>query len=103
MARAASSSKVRQGQRVWGAGPGVLTQLTRLCLARGARGAIDVVVGETDYRSFAILYLERARRLSVKLYSTSTCEPGPLTWGLRVWLCEPRWTHSPAPPSLPAS
>ncbi|XP_070374374.1 complement component C8 gamma chain isoform X6 [Equus asinus] len=39
--------------------------------ARGARGAIDVVVGETDYRSFAILYLERARRLSVKLYTRS--------------------------------
>ncbi|XP_070374371.1 complement component C8 gamma chain isoform X1 [Equus asinus] len=43
--------------------------------ARGARGAIDVVVGETDYRSFAILYLERARRLSVKLYSLQTLSP----------------------------
>ncbi|XP_013844502.1 complement component C8 gamma chain isoform X3 [Sus scrofa] len=39
-----------------------------LLQARGARGAVDVVVGETDYRSFAILYLERARQLSVKLY-----------------------------------
>ncbi|XP_005606008.2 complement component C8 gamma chain isoform X11 [Equus caballus] len=47
--------------------------------ARGARGAIDVVVGETDYRSFAILYLERARRLSVKLYSTSTSRSLPVS------------------------
>ncbi|XP_007459071.1 PREDICTED: complement component C8 gamma chain [Lipotes vexillifer] len=42
-----------------------------LLQARGARGAVDVVVGETDYRGFAILYLERARRLSVKLYTRS--------------------------------
>ncbi|XP_023397962.1 complement component C8 gamma chain [Loxodonta africana] len=40
-----------------------------LLQARGARGAVDVVVGETDYRGFAILYLERARQLSVKLYA----------------------------------
>lgn len=39
--------------------------------ARGARGPVDVVVGDTDYRSFAILYVERARRLSVKLYARS--------------------------------
>ncbi|KAM9642196.1 complement component C8 gamma chain [Trichechus inunguis] len=42
-----------------------------LLQAQGARGAVDVVVGETDYRGFAILYLERARRLSVKLYARS--------------------------------
>nr|XP_031531989.1 uncharacterized protein LOC102537286 isoform X4 [Vicugna pacos]XP_031531990.1 uncharacterized protein LOC102537286 isoform X4 [Vicugna pacos] len=42
-----------------------------LLQARGARGAVDVVVGETDYGSFAILYLERARQLSVKLYARS--------------------------------
>ncbi|KAF5923744.1 hypothetical protein HPG69_014200, partial [Diceros bicornis minor] len=42
-----------------------------LLQARGARGAVDVVVGETDYRGFAVLYLERARRLSVKLYARS--------------------------------
>nr|XP_058927924.1 complement component C8 gamma chain isoform X2 [Kogia breviceps] len=42
-----------------------------LLRARGARGAVDVVVGETDYRGFAILYLERARQLSVKLYARS--------------------------------
>lgn len=35
-----------------------------------------MVIGETDYQGFAILYLERARQLSVKLYSTSTREPG---------------------------
>ncbi|EPY90017.1 complement component C8 gamma chain-like protein [Camelus ferus] len=55
-----------------GAGLGKgLTWLTQLRLARGARGAVDVVVGETDYGSFAILYLERARQLSVKLYARS--------------------------------
>uniref|UniRef100_A0A8D0QZL7 Complement C8 gamma chain n=2 Tax=Sus scrofa TaxID=9823 RepID=A0A8D0QZL7_PIG len=55
-----------------------------LLQARGARGAVDVVVGETDYRSFAILYLERARQLSVKLYGKGTrgCpgEPGDPGW-----------------------
>ncbi|KAM9207004.1 complement component C8 gamma chain isoform 3-T3 [Dugong dugon] len=40
-------------------------------LLQGARGTVDVVVGETDYRGFAILYLEQARRLSVKLYARS--------------------------------
>uniref|UniRef100_A0A673VD40 Complement component C8 gamma chain n=2 Tax=Suricata suricatta TaxID=37032 RepID=A0A673VD40_SURSU len=42
-----------------------------LLQARGARGPVDVVVGDTDYRGFAILYLEQARRLSVKLYARS--------------------------------
>ncbi|XP_037351309.1 complement component C8 gamma chain [Talpa occidentalis] len=42
-----------------------------LLQARGARGPVDVVVGETDYGDFAVLYLERARRLSVKLYVRS--------------------------------
>lgn len=37
-------------------------------LAPGARGPVHVVVSETDYQSFAILYLERARKLSMKLY-----------------------------------
>lgn len=58
-----------------------------------------MVVGETDYQSFAVLYLERAQRLSMKLYGASSREP---------WLCahlapsgqlgEPRWTHRPSPP-----
>ncbi|XP_051022294.1 complement component C8 gamma chain isoform X2 [Acomys russatus] len=39
-----------------------------LLQAPGARGPVHVVVAETDYQSFAILYLERARKLSVKLY-----------------------------------
>ncbi|KAM5330787.1 complement component C8 gamma chain [Glossophaga mutica] len=42
-----------------------------LLLARGAGGPVQVAVGETDYSSFAVLYLERARRLSVKLYARS--------------------------------
>ncbi|KAM9081890.1 complement component C8 gamma chain isoform 1-T1 [Megaptera novaeangliae] len=66
-----------------------------LLQARGARGAVDVVVGETDYRGFAIVYLERARQLSVKLYGTSpwdrVCTPaGPSGWV--------RWAHGPSPP-----
>ncbi|XP_022357141.1 complement component C8 gamma chain [Enhydra lutris kenyoni] len=39
-------------------------------LLPGAR-AVDVVVGETDYEGYAVLYLERKRRLSVKLYTRS--------------------------------
>ncbi|XP_052505304.1 complement component C8 gamma chain isoform X1 [Budorcas taxicolor] len=42
-----------------------------LLQARGARGPVDVVVGDTDYHGFAVLYLERARQLSVKLYVRS--------------------------------
>ncbi|XP_035878381.1 complement component C8 gamma chain [Phyllostomus discolor] len=42
-----------------------------LLQARGARGQAQVAVGETDYSSFAILYLEHSRRLSVKLYARS--------------------------------
>uniref|UniRef100_A0A8C6E5K8 Complement C8 gamma chain n=1 Tax=Moschus moschiferus TaxID=68415 RepID=A0A8C6E5K8_MOSMO len=42
-----------------------------LLQARGARGPVDMVVGDTDYRGFAVLYLERARQLSVKLYVRS--------------------------------
>ncbi|XP_070312250.1 complement component C8 gamma chain isoform X3 [Odocoileus virginianus] len=39
--------------------------------SRGARGPVNVVIGDTDYRGFAVLYLERARQLSVKLYVRS--------------------------------
>lgn len=42
-----------------------------LLQAQGAHGKVDVVVGETDYRNFAILYLQRAQQLSVKLYVRS--------------------------------
>ncbi|XP_054358934.1 complement component C8 gamma chain isoform X1 [Pongo pygmaeus] len=42
-----------------------------LLQARGARGAVHVVVAETDYQSFAVLYLEQAGQLSVKLYARS--------------------------------
>ncbi|XP_028724602.1 complement component C8 gamma chain isoform X1 [Peromyscus leucopus] len=40
-------------------------------LLRGTRGPVHVVVAETDYQSFAILYLEKARKLTVKLYARS--------------------------------
>ncbi|KAK2504588.1 hypothetical protein MC885_017662 [Smutsia gigantea] len=42
-----------------------------LLQAQGANGKVDVVVGETDYRDFAVLYLQRAQQLSVKLYVRS--------------------------------
>uniref|UniRef100_A0A8C2QCX5 Complement component 8, gamma polypeptide n=1 Tax=Cricetulus griseus TaxID=10029 RepID=A0A8C2QCX5_CRIGR len=40
-------------------------------LLQGARVPVRVVVAETDYQNFAILYLEKARKLSVKLYVRS--------------------------------
>ncbi|XP_005346353.1 complement component C8 gamma chain [Microtus ochrogaster] len=40
-------------------------------LLQGTRGPVPVVVAETDYQNFAVLYLEQARRLSVKLYVRS--------------------------------
>ncbi|XP_036041706.1 complement component C8 gamma chain [Onychomys torridus] len=40
-------------------------------LLQGTRGPVHVVVAETDYQSFAILYLEKARKLTVKLYARS--------------------------------
>lgn len=40
-------------------------------LLQGAHGPVHVVVAETDYQNFAVLYLEQARRLSVKLYVRS--------------------------------
>lgn len=77
-------------------------QLTWLCPARGARGAVDVVIGETDYQGFAILYLERARRLSVKLYGASTREPRLRILGPFGWDWESPEEHTD-PPSLPPS
>lgn len=50
---------------------------------------MDVVIGETDYQGFAILYLERARRLSVKLYGACTREPRLSTWPVWLGLGEP--------------
>ncbi|XP_058380521.1 complement component C8 gamma chain isoform X2 [Diceros bicornis minor] len=74
-----------------------------LLQARGARGAVDVVVGETDYRGFAVLYLERARRLSVKLYGASARELGLGTHlGPSRWGCASRGGHTDLP-SLPPS
>lgn len=42
-----------------------------LLRGRGPRGPVHVVVAETDYQSFAVLYQERGRTLSVKLYVRS--------------------------------
>ncbi|XP_012784823.2 complement component C8 gamma chain [Ochotona princeps] len=42
-----------------------------LLRARGPRGPVHVVVADTDYQSFAVLYQERGRTLSVKLYVRS--------------------------------
>ncbi|XP_075435219.1 complement component C8 gamma chain isoform X1 [Ascaphus truei] len=37
--------------------------------ARGYKGQLDVVVGETDHQSYAILYYQRQRKITVKLYA----------------------------------
>lgn len=102
--RATSCSKVRQGQQGRGTGLGATDTADRLCPAQGAHGKVDVVVGETDYRNFAILYLQRAQQLSVKLYGASTREPRLHTPGA-IWVGsgEPQWTHRPFPSSLPVS
>ncbi|XP_046321703.1 complement component C8 gamma chain isoform X2 [Marmota monax] len=42
-----------------------------LLQAQGARAPVHMVVAATDYQGFAVLYLERARQLSVKLYARS--------------------------------
>ncbi|XP_018088005.1 complement component C8 gamma chain [Xenopus laevis] len=43
-----------------------------LLRARGYGGPVDMVVGETDYNSYAILYYQRQRKLSMKLYGRRT-------------------------------
>uniref|UniRef100_A0A673VPX9 Complement C8 gamma chain n=1 Tax=Suricata suricatta TaxID=37032 RepID=A0A673VPX9_SURSU len=70
-----------------------------LLQARGARGPVDVVVGDTDYRGFAILYLEQARRLSVKLYGAYTRSPSFAHTQGRPWGTSP--DGHPAPSCLP--
>uniref|UniRef100_A0A8C9B0C8 Complement C8 gamma chain n=1 Tax=Phocoena sinus TaxID=42100 RepID=A0A8C9B0C8_PHOSS len=71
-----------------------------LLQARGARGAVDVVVGETDYRGFAILYLERARQLSVKLYGTSPRDRVCTRAGPSGWARMGTWTLPSLSPAL---
>ncbi|XP_038623851.1 complement component C8 gamma chain [Tachyglossus aculeatus] len=39
-----------------------------LLRGRGSGGSVDLVVGETDYSQYAILYFQKQRRLSIKLY-----------------------------------
>ncbi|XP_006022758.1 complement component C8 gamma chain [Alligator sinensis] len=39
-----------------------------LLKGRGYGGNVDVVVGETDYNSYAILYYQKRRKISIKLY-----------------------------------
>ncbi|KAE8582127.1 hypothetical protein XENTR_v10019964 [Xenopus tropicalis] len=43
-----------------------------LLLGRGSKGPIDMVVGDTDYESYAILFYQRQRKLSMKLYGRKT-------------------------------
>uniref|UniRef100_A0A8C8RHR7 Complement C8 gamma chain n=1 Tax=Pelusios castaneus TaxID=367368 RepID=A0A8C8RHR7_9SAUR len=40
-------------------------------LLKGRGSNVDVVVGETDYSSYAILYYQKLRKISVKLYGRS--------------------------------
>ncbi|NXJ41545.1 CO8G protein, partial [Ciconia maguari] len=39
---------------------------------RGHGSKVDVVVGETDYSSYAILYYQKGRSISVKLYGRTS-------------------------------
>ncbi|GAB0198313.1 complement component C8 gamma chain isoform X2 [Grus americana] len=43
-----------------------------LLKGRGYGGKVDVVVGETDHNSYAILYYQKGRSISVKLYGRSS-------------------------------
>ncbi|CAM4570515.1 complement component C8 gamma chain isoform X1 [Lepidochelys kempii] len=40
-------------------------------LLKGRGSNVDVVVGETDYNSYAILYYQKLRKISIKLYGRS--------------------------------
>ncbi|XP_053328933.1 complement component C8 gamma chain [Spea bombifrons] len=40
--------------------------------ARGPENRMDVVVGETDYENYAIMYYQRQRRITIKLYGRRT-------------------------------
>ncbi|XP_053863507.1 complement component C8 gamma chain [Malaclemys terrapin pileata] len=40
-------------------------------LLKGRGSNVDVVVGETDYSSYAILYYQKLRKISIKLYGRS--------------------------------
>ncbi|XP_077140704.1 complement component C8 gamma chain [Ranitomeya variabilis] len=40
--------------------------------ARGHAGSMEVVVGETDYQNYAILYYQRYNRITLKLYGRKT-------------------------------
>ncbi|NWI09282.1 CO8G protein, partial [Crypturellus soui] len=43
-----------------------------LLKGRGYGSKVDVVVGETDYSSYAILYYQKGRSISVKLYGRAS-------------------------------
>ncbi|XP_072739205.1 complement component C8 gamma chain isoform X2 [Ciconia boyciana] len=43
-----------------------------LLKGRGHGSKVDVVVGETDYSSYAILYYQKGRSISVKLYGRTS-------------------------------
>ncbi|KFW11602.1 Complement component C8 gamma chain, partial [Eurypyga helias] len=43
-----------------------------LLKGRGYGSKVDVVVGETDHRSYAILYFQKGRSISVKLYGRTS-------------------------------
>ncbi|KAM4662109.1 complement component C8 gamma chain [Discoglossus pictus] len=47
--------------------------------ARGYRGQLDAVVGETDYRSYAIVYYQRQRKITVKLYARTATVSDDIT------------------------
>ncbi|KAK6494809.1 complement component C8 gamma chain-like [Huso huso] len=46
-----------------------------LLKGRGSGNDVDIVVGETDYQSYAILYYQQRRKITVKLYGRSSDIP----------------------------
>ncbi|KAG8544353.1 hypothetical protein GDO81_022631, partial [Engystomops pustulosus] len=40
--------------------------------AKGYQGSLDMVVGETDYQNYAILYYQRRNKITIKLYGRKT-------------------------------
>ncbi|XP_069842183.1 complement component C8 gamma chain [Dendropsophus ebraccatus] len=40
--------------------------------AKGYAGSLDMVVGETDYQNYAILYYQRRNKITLKLYGRKT-------------------------------
>ncbi|XP_053551305.1 complement component C8 gamma chain [Bombina bombina] len=47
--------------------------------ARGSRGKLDVVIAETDYQKYAIIYYQRQRKITIKLYARTAAVTDDIT------------------------